>query len=91
MAVSVTYSEFFDLPASYKSLKDCKAKCKICHDSYKFTPTSKGNLLKHLKELFSVPSSSAPVEHLFSKAGILLSQRRTRIRSDHLEQLLFFK
>ena len=42
-------------------------------------------------ELFSIPSSSAPVEHLFSKAGFVLNQRRTRLNSTQLEQLLFFK
>ena len=42
-------------------------------------------------QLLSVPSSSAPVERLFSKAGFLLSQRRTRLSSMKLEQLLFLK
>ena len=42
-------------------------------------------------QLLSVPSSSAPVERLFSKPGIFLSQRRTRLSSIRLEQLLFFK
>ena len=38
---------------------------------------------------FSIPSSSAPAEHLFSKAGFILNQRRTRLNSLQLEQLLF--
>ena len=42
-------------------------------------------------QLLSVLSSYAPVEHLFSKAGILLSHWQTRLNSIHLEQLLFFK
>ncbi|XP_011410351.1 PREDICTED: zinc finger BED domain-containing protein 4-like [Amphimedon queenslandica] len=42
-------------------------------------------------QLHSVPSSSAPVERLFSKAGIVLSQRRTRLKNEQLEQLLFYK
>ena len=42
-------------------------------------------------QLLSVPSSSAPVEHLFSKVGFLLSQRRTRLSSMKLEQLLSLK
>ena len=39
-------------------------------------------------QLLSVPSSSAPVERLFSKAGCILSQRRTRIRSEKLEHFI---
>ena len=42
-------------------------------------------------QLFSIPCSSAPVERLFSKAGFVLNQRRTRLSSSRLEQLLFFK
>ena len=29
--------------------KDCKARCKICSRQYRYTLTSKGNLLKHLQ------------------------------------------
>ena len=42
-------------------------------------------------KLLSVPCSSAPVERLFSKAGIVLSQRRTRTSSSKLEKLIFLK
>lgn len=42
-------------------------------------------------QLHSVPSSSALVEHLFSKAGIVLSQRRTHLNNEKLEQLLLKK
>ena len=42
-------------------------------------------------ELFSVPCSSAPVERLFSKAGVVLSQRRSRIGGERLEKLIFLK
>ena len=42
-------------------------------------------------QLLSVPCSSAPVERLFSKAGIILSQRRSRIASTKLEKLVFIK
>lgn len=41
-------------------------------------------------QLLSVPCSSAPVERLFSKAGIVLSQR-SRLSSMKLEKLLFVK
>ena len=42
-------------------------------------------------QLLSIPCSSAPVERLFSKAGIVLSQRRTRTASSKLEKLMFLK
>lgn len=42
-------------------------------------------------QLLSVPCSCAPVEQLFSKAGIILSQRRSRLSSDKLEKLVFIK
>ena len=42
-------------------------------------------------QLLSVPCSSASVERLFSKAGLVLNQRRTRLQSSNLEQLLFYK
>ena len=42
-------------------------------------------------QLFSTPSNSAPIERLFSKAGFVLNQRRTRLNSLQLEQLLFFQ
>ena len=42
-------------------------------------------------QLLSVPCSSASVERLFSKAGLVLNQRRTQLQSSNLEQLLFYK
>ena len=52
----------------------------------KTTPLSKLAL-----QLLPIPCSSAPVERLFSKAGIVLSQRRSRIGSSKLEKLIFLK
>ena len=49
MAVPVTYSDFFDLPASCSGPNACKAKCKECSQFYKFTKSSKGNLFKHIQ------------------------------------------
>ena len=40
-------------------------------------------------QLLSVPCSSASVERLFSKAGLVLNQRRTRLQSSNLEQYSF--
>ena len=153
--IRVKYEEFFVLPntksgTSRPTQSKCVAKCKLCHRLYKFTLSTKGNLLKHLQtahpknledhkiqrakattdelstvssdqkimldqprldvdpikfwcqrkkselsvvviRLLSVPCSSAPVERLFSKAGSILSQRRSRIASTKLEKLVFIK
>ena len=48
-------------------------------------------LSKVALQLFSVPCSSAPVERLFSKAGVILNQRRNLIDSGKLEKLVFIK
>ena len=42
-------------------------------------------------QLLTIPCSSAPVERLFSKAGIVLSKRRTRTSTEKLEKLIFLK
>lgn len=58
----------------------------------KFWTEKRDSLLHTLAlQLLSVPCSSASVERLFSKAGIVLSQRRSRLQSSLIEQLLFFK
>ena len=48
-AINVDYCCFFSFPPRPSNNKDCVAKCKICSHSYKYTLTSKGNLLKHLQ------------------------------------------
>ena len=48
--VSVKYSTFFELPDKRPTAPSkCIAKCKLCQKNYKYTLTSKGNLLKHLE------------------------------------------
>ena len=48
--IRVDYQVFFELPKSKPgSQSKCVAKCKLCHRLYKFTFTTKGNLLKHLQ------------------------------------------
>uniref|UniRef100_A0A1X7TDU9 Uncharacterized protein n=1 Tax=Amphimedon queenslandica TaxID=400682 RepID=A0A1X7TDU9_AMPQE len=53
MAVTVKYEEFFHLPLTKPSkASKCLAKYKFCPDGtqpYKYTLTTKGNLLKHLQ------------------------------------------
>jgi hypothetical protein len=42
--------EFFTFPVPNAVKKeDCVAKCKVCLKCYKYTLTTKGNLLKHLQ------------------------------------------
>ena len=52
-AVNVDYHQFFTFPdVAPKKNEECKAKCKLCHKTkkpYKYTLTTKGNLLKHLQ------------------------------------------
>lgn len=49
----ISYEEFFVLPSLKPTTsKECKAKCKLCNcQEYKYTLTSKGNLLKHLQNM----------------------------------------
>ena len=56
-----------------------------------WTQGSKARLSAVALQILSVPCSSAPVERLFSKAGIVLSQRTSRISNEKLEKLLFIK
>ena len=48
--------------------------------------------MNHLKRLvlriFSVQASSAPIERVFSHAGIILSQRRTKMNEQLFKELV---
>lgn len=48
-------------------------------------------LKKFVLRIFSVQASSAPVERVFSHAGLILSSRRTRINEQLFRDLLFLK
>ena len=48
-AAPVVYTDFFVFPDVVKTKEDCSAKCKLCFKPYKYTLTTKGNLLKHLQ------------------------------------------
>ncbi len=53
---------------------------------------SKSNLLKKLVErIFSVQASSAPVERIFSYAGVILSPRRRNMSEQLFKDLVFLK
>ncbi|CAF4100525.1 unnamed protein product, partial [Rotaria sp. Silwood1] len=50
------------------------------------------NILKKLvHRVFSVQASSAPVERVFSHAGLILSSRRTNMNEKLFKDLLFLK
>ena len=55
---------FFSLPSRPSNNKDCKAKCKACSKVYKYTMTTKGNLLKHLQVAHSRELESYKQERL---------------------------
>ena len=46
-------------------------------------------LCNFAKKFLSIPGTSVPSERVFSKAGELISQRRSRIKSKHVDMLLF--
>ena len=48
--IRVDYNSFFELPDTKPTTQaQCLARCKLCRRPYKFTLTTKGNLLKHLQ------------------------------------------
>ncbi|CAF3753693.1 unnamed protein product [Rotaria socialis] len=57
-----------------------------------YWPTSRLTSLKKLvKRIFSVQASSAPVERVFSHAGLILSSRRTNMSEQLFKDLVFLK
>ena len=49
-SVWINYNEFFIFPQPPPKLnKDCLAKCNLCNKSFKYSLTTKGNLLHHLE------------------------------------------
>ena len=56
MASNVDYTVFFSSPSPPPlNNKDCVARCKTCSKPYKYTLTTKGNLLKHLQTSHGQP------------------------------------
>lgn len=47
------------------------------------------NLSKIVKQKFHIPATSVASERIFSKAGNIISERRTRLSTAHVEQLIF--
>ena len=45
--------------------------------------------LNVVKKMFCIPATSVPSEQLFSKAGLLISEKRTRLSPKNVDMLLF--
>ena len=44
-----------------------------------------------VQRVFSVQASSAPIERVFSQAGIIMSPRRTSMREEVFESLVYLR
>ena len=44
-----------------------------------------------MRDYHAIPATSAPSERVFSMAGNLISKKRTRISSENVRYVLFFK
>lgn len=47
------------------------------------------SIAKVVKEKFNIVATSVPCERIFSKAGVLINERRTRLKASNLEKLMF--
>ena len=46
-------------------------------------------LVDVIDKIFCIPATSVPSEQLFSKAGLLLNEKRNALSHDHVDELLF--
>ena len=49
------------------------------------------SLSRLVKQIFSVPATSAPIERVFSQGGKILTPLRSRLKPKNLETLIFLK
>lgn len=57
--------------------------------SAKFNEGMMVSMMDVIKKLFCVPATSVPAEQLFSKAGLLISEKRNRLNPTNVDILLF--
>jgi hypothetical protein len=49
------------------------------------------NLHKLSQKILCIPASSVPSERIFSATDLVLTQQRNRLKSKHVEKLIFVK
>ncbi|XP_049796047.1 E3 SUMO-protein ligase ZBED1-like [Schistocerca nitens] len=47
------------------------------------------NMSKVVREKFNIVATSVPCERIFSKTGIIINERRTRLKASKVEKLIF--
>ena len=87
--IRINYNDFFSLPEKPDTPSKCIGKCKYCSRPYKYTLTSKGNLLKHLQT--SHPREL--IQYKLDKAKLVSTQRTfmndSSLRLARVEQAQF--
>ena len=79
--VSIDYPQFFYLPDVAPTTKEeCRAKCKLCSKFYKYTLTTKGNLLKHMQTKHKQVLDKHKEEQLTQSHQTTLSPRGSLVR-----------
>ena len=72
----------------YLKLKNIEPKCDVFTWWYN-NRNSFPYLYKLAKKYLIIPATSAASERVFSTAGYILNERRTRLKDDHLDMLIF--
>ena len=82
----VNYDVFFVLPSKPDAPSKCIAKCKLCLKPYKYTLSSKGNLLKrlqtsHPKKLHDHKLERSKPHHTLSRDGSLVRPKESSFKN----------
>lgn len=48
-------------------------------------------LTRIAKRVHGIPATSAPSERLFSSAGLIVTEKRSRLSASHVEDLVFLR
>ena len=91
------YDDSDDLSSSSSNLKAADALTAYINESNRTNSLTcwKNSALSPLKDVvkrvFSVQASSAPIERTFSQSGLIMSPRRTSMRDDLFQSLVFLR